>query len=115
VGDGDKWETTLRNTKTATGFYFRLDILHIAVSASVHNTLPVRLADLRVTSKNGAARYAKAPPSPNYEQISSLPHNALPLLQRGIKPGQIAQLLYNLSGLVSLPIIACEVAKNGSR
>jgi len=26
----------------------------------------------------------------------------------GIKPGQIAQLLYNLSGLVSLPIIAAK-------
>ncbi len=44
-----------------------------------------------------------------YEQILNGAATRLALYYKGgIKPGQIAQLLYNLSGLVSLPVLAAK-------
>ena len=109
--DTDMITDTLRNSLTDRDRLGTLLLgLHEAAAAVVTNTLPEKLAALRRTqetwrlsiqSSSGAALA--------YEQILNGAATRLALYYKGgIKPGQIAQLLYNLSGLVSLPVLAAK-------
>ncbi len=110
VSDSEEVEATLKATKDREKLYFQLDTLHMAVAASIQNTLPVRLADLRATQQEWRRSVREsASIGRNYEQIILASAQRLALYYKGgIKPGQIAQLLYNLSGLVSLPVLAAK-------
>jgi hypothetical protein len=111
IPEEDRVEDTLRNSLTDRARLGTLLYgLHEAAAAVVTNTLPGKLAALRRTqeiwrlsiqSSSGAAMA--------YEQILNGAATRLALYYKGgIKPGQIAQLLYNLSGLVSLPVLAAK-------
>jgi len=87
-----------------------LRALHEAAAARAQYGLPRQLADLRDTQEE--ARYSILRSATRVESSQELIQSATSRLalyyQGGIKPAQVAQLLYNLSGLVTLPIIATK-------
>ena len=84
--------------------------LHEAAAARAQGDLPQRLFELRDTLEE--ARYSILQSGARVSGAEALIQNAVARLalyyQGGIKPAQIAQLLYNLSGMVSLPLIATK-------
>ena len=84
--------------------------LHTAAAARARGDLPEKLAELRDTQEE--ARYSILRSGARVSADEALIRNAVARLalyyQGGIKPAQLAQLLYNLSGLVSLPLIAAK-------
>jgi hypothetical protein len=84
--------------------------LHEAAAARAQFDLPKRLAELRDTQEE--ARYSILRSAARVESSQELIQSATSRLalyyQGGIKPAQVAQLLYNLSGLITLPIIATK-------
>ena len=109
-GSSSNIETTIRAEKDRDKLFFQLQALHIAVSVSARNTLPNLLAELRSSQEEWRGSVCEnSTVAKNYEQIVLAAAQRLALYYKGgIKPGQIAQLLYNLSGLVSLPILAAK-------
>jgi hypothetical protein len=84
--------------------------LHEAAAARAQFDLPKKLAELRDTQEE--ARYSILRSAARVESSQELIQSATSRLalyyQGGIKPAQVAQLLYNLSGLITLPIIATK-------
>jgi hypothetical protein len=90
--------------------FMLLIALHEATAARAEADLPEKLAELRDTQEE--ARYSILTSSAHVQSSEVEIQNAVARLalyyQGGIKPAQLAQLLYNLSGLVSLPTIAAK-------
>jgi len=84
--------------------------LHEAAAVQAQRDLPTKLARLRETQEQ--ARYAIQRSGVQVRGTETQIQNVTALLalyyQGGIKPAQLAQLLYNLSGMVSLPILAAK-------
>lgn len=84
--------------------------LHEAAAARSQAGLPKQLADLRDTRE--VYRYSILRSAEQVKATEALIQGAATQLalyyKGGIKPAQLAQLLYNLSGLVSLPVIASK-------
>lgn len=84
--------------------------LHEAAAARAQTGLPKQLADLRETRE--VYRYSILRSAEQVKTTEALIQGAASRLalyyKGGIKPAQLAQLLYNLSGLVSLPVIASK-------
>lgn len=84
--------------------------LHQAAAARAQGGLPKELAELRDTQQEW--RYSILRSASRVESTEQAMLQAAIRLQLyyrgGIKPAQLAQLLYNLSGLVSLPVIAAK-------
>lgn len=110
VSDADNVEDTIRAEKNRDKLFFQLQALHIATSVSVRGVLPEDLAKLRATQDEWRRSvHQNAAVAKNYEQVILASAQRLALYYKGgLKPGQIAQLLYNLSGFVSLPILAAK-------
>lgn len=111
AAEGENITDTLRNNLPNTEQLGTLLFgLHEAAAAVVRNTLPKKLADLRRTQEVWLLSVQSSSVSARaYEQILRGAGTRLALYYKGgIKPGQIAQLLFNLSGLVSLPILATK-------
>lgn len=104
-------EQSLRDAKGDRGVLgFRLHILHTVAAIAMRNELPANLAKLRDTQET--LRHAirqDAATARSHEQLLLASSQRLAMYYKGgIKPGQLAQLLYSISGLVSLPIIAAK-------
>jgi hypothetical protein len=84
--------------------------LHEASAAQAQGDLPVKLARLRETQEQD--RYSILRSGVKVQGAESQLQNVTALIalyyQGGIKPTQVAQFLYNISGLVSLPYIAAK-------
>jgi hypothetical protein len=87
-----------------------LNGLHEAAAARSQGDLPKALAELRDTQEE--ARYSilrsAVRVSTSEELLRSSAGRIALYYQGGIKTAQVAQFLYNLSGLVTLPIIAAK-------
>lgn len=88
----------------------RLIILYDVAAIEAQGTLPKDLGDLRAAQEEN--RFSIQQSGAQMAGAETHLQNMVSLLafyyQGGIKTTQIAQLLYNLSGLVSLPVIAAK-------
>jgi hypothetical protein len=96
-------------TKARDRLFLLLIALHEAAAVRASGTLPADLADIRDTQTEWRYAILRGARARSAEQLLQSAASRIALYYKGgVKPAQIAQLLYNLSGLVSLPIIAAK-------
>ena len=102
--------TEMERAAARERLFFLLIALHEAAAARAQGGLPKELAALRDTQQEWTYSILRSSARvQSSEQTMQQAATRLALYYKGgIKPAQLAQLLYNLSGLVSLPVIATK-------